>query len=45
MVRLLIAMVVGLVLAVGATVITGEVLQGVSNGAPSNASLYNYGTR
>lgn len=45
MVRLLVAMAIGLVLAIGAAVITDEVLTGISNGQPSNASLYQYGSR
>ena len=45
MVRVLVAMFVGAVLALGATFITSSVLVGVANGHPVNASLYNYGTR
>ena len=45
MVRLLVAMAIGLILAVGATAITAEVLTGVANGTPTNKALYNYGTR
>lgn len=45
MVRLLVAMVVGLVLAVGATAITTEVMTGIANGTPANKTLYNYGNR
>ena len=45
MVRLVIALAVGLVLAVGATAITSQVLSGVANGSPTNKTLYNYGTR
>ncbi len=46
MVRFLIAVGVGVVLAVGASFITGEVLTGVANGSkPANEQLYNYGTR
>ena len=45
MVRLLVALAVGLVLAVGATAITSEVLSGVANGSPTNKTLYNYGNR
>jgi hypothetical protein len=44
-VRLLIAIVVGVVVAVGATVLVTNALAGVSNGTPSNASIYQYGTR
>lgn len=45
MVRLLVAIAIGLVLAIGATMITSEVLTGLGNGQPSNASLYQYGSR
>jgi hypothetical protein len=45
MARLLIAVVVGAVLAVGAAFLVSDALAGVTNGAPSNASLYQYGTR
>lgn len=45
MVRVIVAMLVGAVLAIGGTVITNEVLTGVSNGKPTNQNLYNYGTR
>ena len=45
MVRLLIAIVVGVVVAVGATVLVTNALAGAANGTPSNASLYQYGTR
>ncbi len=45
MARLLIAVVVGVVLAVGAAFLASDALAGVANGAPSNASLYQYGTR
>ena len=46
MTRLLIAVVVGVVLAVGA-VFSGERTRwpALTNGTPSNASLYQYGTR
>jgi len=45
MVRLLIALAVGAILALGATYITSSVLAGVANGNPANQSLYNYGSR
>lgn len=45
MVRLLIAIVVGVVVAVGATVLVTNALVGVANGTASNASIYQYGTR
>jgi len=43
--RLLVAMVIGAVLAVGAAFITSSALLGVANGQPVNSTLYNYGTR
>jgi len=45
MARLLIAIAVGVVLAVGAAVLVSNALVGVADGTPSNASLYQYGTR
>ena len=45
MVRLLIAVSVGIVLALGATVLGTRALAGVANGTPSSASLYQYGNR
>jgi hypothetical protein len=45
MVRLLIAVAVGIVLALGATVLGTKALAGVANGTPSSASLYQYGNR
>ncbi len=45
MVRLLIAIVVGAVLAVGATIFASNVLVGLGNGTPTTQSLYNYGSR
>jgi hypothetical protein len=44
MMRLIIAVVVGLVIAVGAVAIAENVLSHAANGTPSNASLYQYGT-
>jgi hypothetical protein len=44
-VRLLIAIVVGVVVALGATVLVTNALAGVANGSPSNGSIYQYGTR
>ena len=43
--RLILAIVVGIVIAVGAVAVVENVLSGTSNGSPSNASLYQYGTR
>jgi hypothetical protein len=45
MVHLLIAVAVGIMLAVGAAYATSNALVGVANGAPSKASLYQYGNR
>jgi hypothetical protein len=45
MIRLLIAVAVGIVLALGATVLGTRALAGVVNGTPSSASLYQYGNR
>jgi hypothetical protein len=44
-IRLVIAVVVGLLLAVGGTFLVNSVLVSQSNGTPSNTSLYNYGSR
>jgi hypothetical protein len=45
MIQLLIAVALGIVLAVGATVMGTRALAGVANGTPSSASLYQYGNR
>lgn len=45
MARLFIAIAVGIILAVGGTVLGAKVLAGAANGTASNASLYQYGTR
>jgi hypothetical protein len=45
MARLLIAIAIGVVLAVGAAVLASGALAGVSNGTTSRASLYQYGAR
>jgi hypothetical protein len=42
---LLIAVALGVVLAVGAAVAASDALAGVANGSPSTASLYQYGNR
>ena len=42
---LLIAILVGVVLAVGAAFGAGAVLSGIANGKPVNSQLYNYGQR
>jgi hypothetical protein len=45
MTRLLIAVIVGVVLAVVAAFVVTNALADVTNGTPSNASLYQYGAR
>lgn len=42
---MLLAVLIGVVLAVGAGLGVGAVLSGVENGKPVNAPLYNYGQR
>jgi hypothetical protein len=43
--RLIIAIVVGIAIAIGAVALTENVLAGAANGTPTNASLYQYGSR
>jgi K+-transporting ATPase c subunit len=43
--RLIVAVLVGLVIATGATVVTVNLLSDSANGSPSNATLYQYGSR
>lgn len=45
MIRLIVAVVAGLVIAVVAVVVVENMLSSVANGTPSNSSLYVYGTR
>ena len=47
MVRLIVAVAVGVVIALGGTVLVTNVLSTQANGTPTpaNSSLYNYGTR
>jgi len=45
MIHLLIAVAVGIALAVGGAVAASNTLTSVTNGAPANASLYQYGNR
>jgi hypothetical protein len=45
MARLLIAIAVGVLLGVGAAAIATNALSGLSDGTPSNATLYVYGNR
>lgn len=44
MARLLIAIVIGALLAVGGSLLTATYLAGNVNSTPANAPLYNYGT-
>jgi hypothetical protein len=43
--RLIIAIVVGVVIAIGAIALTENLLNNAANGTPSQASLYQYGSR
>jgi hypothetical protein len=43
--RLIIALAVGVVLGVAAVALATSLLSSAANGTPSNASLYNYGSR
>lgn len=43
--RLIIAIVVGVVIAIGAVALTENLLNSAANGTPSQASLYQYGSR
>jgi hypothetical protein len=45
MTRLIIAVVAGLVIAIGAVAIVENVLNSAANGTPTNSSLYQYGDR
>ncbi len=45
MLRLIIAIAVGLALAIGATVLIVNVVSGHHNGTPGTTSTYNYGSR
>jgi hypothetical protein len=42
-IRLLVAIVIGAVLAVGCSFLTATYLAGATDGPPANAPLYNYG--
>jgi hypothetical protein len=44
-IRLIIAVVAGLVIAVVAVAVVENVVSSAANGTPSNSSLYVYGTR
>jgi hypothetical protein len=43
--RLIIAILVGVVIAIGAVALTENLLNTAANGTPSQASLYQYGNR
>jgi K+-transporting ATPase c subunit len=43
--RLIVAVLVGLIIATGATVVTVNLLSDSANGSPSNSTLYQYGSR
>jgi hypothetical protein len=43
--RLIIAIVLGVVIAIGAVALTENMLNSAANGTPSQASLYQYGNR
>jgi hypothetical protein len=43
--RLIIAIVVGVVIAVGATVLVQNVLTSTVNGTPTSQTIYQYGSR
>ena len=45
MIRLIVAIAVGLVVAIGGVAIAENVLNSAANGTPSNASIYQYGNR
>ena len=45
MLRMIIAIAVGLVIAIGGTVLLVNVLSSHSNSTPGNSSTYNYGSR
>jgi hypothetical protein len=45
MARLVVAIIAGVMLAVGTVFLVTGALAGVANGSPSNASLYQYGNR
>jgi len=45
MMRLIVAVIVGLVIAVGAVAVIENVLSSAANGTPSNSSIYQYGNR
>jgi hypothetical protein len=44
-VRVIVAVVVGIAIAIGGTVLVVNVLTSHGNGTPGNSSTYNYGSR
>lgn len=45
MLRLIIAVIIGLAIAIGGTVLVVNVVTSHGNGTPGNSSTYNYGSR
>jgi hypothetical protein len=45
MIRLIIAIAIGAIIAVGGVFVLENALNNAANGTPSNASLYQYGSR
>ncbi len=45
MLRLIMAIVIGLAIAIGGTLLVVNVLTSHGNGTPGNSSTYNYGSR
>ena len=45
MVRMIVAVVVGLAIAIGGTVLVVNLVSSHGNSTPSNSSTYNYGSR
>ena len=45
MVRVIIAVIVGIAIAIGGTVLVVNVISSQGNSTPSNSSTYNYGSR
>ena len=45
MIRLIVAVVMGLAIAIGGTILIVNVVSSHGNGTPSSSSTYNYGSR
>ena len=45
MLRLIVAVIIGLAIAIGGTVLVVNVVTSHGNGTPGNSSTYNYGSR